>query len=41
MLRCPNCKKAVLNNPITVFGVEMHIWTVRIPKNCTRCGEPL
>lgn len=40
-LRCPKCDKLALNNPITVFGVEMYIWTSWIPKNCTRCGEPL
>lgn len=40
-LRCPKCKKSALNNPITVFGVEMYIWTSWIPKNCTHCGEPL
>jgi hypothetical protein len=39
--RCPRCRKAVLNNPVSFLGTTFHIWTVRVPANCTQCGESL
>lgn len=41
LLKCPECGKSVLNNPIRVFGTEFYIWTCWIPKKCTRCGIEL
>ena len=40
-LKCPNCGKPVLSNPIKVFGTELRIWTSWIPKKCTKCGKGL
>jgi predicted RNA-binding Zn-ribbon protein involved in translation (DUF1610 family) len=40
-LKCPNCGKAVLHNPVKLFGMEFHMWTAWIPKNCTKCGEKI
>lgn len=40
-LRCPNCRKPVLFNPIKIFGKEIFIWTSWIPKKCTKCGIDL
>jgi hypothetical protein len=40
-LKCPSCGKAVLHNPIKIFGVEVYIWTAWVPKKCTKCGERL
>lgn len=39
--RCPQCRKAVLNNPVTFFGTKTFIWTVRVPERCTLCGTRL
>ena len=36
-LKCPNCGKRVLHNPVTIFGVELYIWTSWIPKRCSKC----
>ncbi len=41
LLRCPRCKKPVLQNSIGVLGREVFIWTPWVPRCCTRCGEPL
>ena len=41
LLRCPRCHKAVLINPVRIFGVDLYVVTATIPKKCTRCGEPL
>jgi len=41
MRKCPQCGKAVLNNPITLFGTTMYIWTGRVPAHCSRCGASL
>lgn len=41
LLKCPNCGKAVLNNPIEVFGVQWWIWTPWVPSRCTKCQYPL
>lgn len=40
-LKCPNCGKAVLHNPVNLLGIEFHMWTARLPKNCTKCGEKI
>ena len=40
-LKCPNCGKRVLYNPVRLFGKEFYIWTSWIPKECTRCGTDL
>ena len=40
-LKCPNCKKPVLNNPIKLLGISLNVWTLRIPKNCTKCDTEL
>ncbi len=38
-LRCPQCKKPVLHNPIRLFGNQIYIWTSWIPKRCPKCGR--
>jgi hypothetical protein len=40
-LKCPNCKKPVLNNPIHIFGLEIWGTTPWYPKNCSKCGYKL
>ena len=40
-LRCPNCRKPVLHNPVTLFGSKVWIWTSWVPTRCTQCGELL
>ncbi len=40
-LKCPNCKKPVLNNPIHIFGIELWLTTPWMPKKCTKCGHDL
>lgn len=40
-LKCPNCGKPVLHNPLQIFGMDFYIWTSRIPKKCTKCGVQL
>jgi len=38
LLKCPNCGKSVLNNPVKIFGTEFYIWTCWVPKKCSKCG---
>ena len=38
-LRCPNCRKPVLLNP--VVGARFPIWTIWIPRKCSKCGIDL
>lgn len=40
-LKCPNCQKPVLNNPIRIFGLEMWLTTPWMPKKCSKCGHDL
>jgi hypothetical protein len=40
-LKCPSCKKPVLNNPIRVFGTEFWLTTHWMPKKCSKCGYML
>jgi len=40
-LKCPRCKKPVLRDRLTVFGLEFYIWTFWIPRKCAKCGNPL
>lgn len=40
-LRCPNCGKRVLSNPLKIFGKQYYIWTSKVPKKCTHCGTDL
>lgn len=46
-LRCPKCNKPVLLNPIVVDKPNKNLknsdcfGTPWIPRNCTKCGEPL
>jgi len=40
-LKCPNCRKRVLHNPVTIMGKEFNIWTSWIPTKCTQCGRDL
>ena len=40
-LKCPSCKKPVLNNPIHIFGVELWLTTPWMPKKCSKCGYDL
>lgn len=40
-LKCPNCGKPVLYNPLKILGINFHVWTPRIPKKCTKCGGQL
>lgn len=40
-LKCPNCGKRVLYNPVRILGKEFYIWTSWIPKKCTRCSRNL
>jgi len=40
-LKCPNCKKPVLNNPIHIFGLELWLTTPWMPKKCSKCGYDL
>lgn len=40
-LKCPNCGKRVLYNPLKIFRMEFYIWTSWIPKNCTKCNMQL
>jgi type IV secretory pathway TrbD component len=38
-LKCPNCKKPVINNPIHIFGMEIWLTTPWMPKKCSKCGN--
>ena len=40
-LKCPSCGKAVLHNPVKIFGSELYFWTAWIPTKCTKCGEKI
>jgi hypothetical protein len=40
-LKCPKCRKPVLNNPIRILGIELYVVTPWIPRKCTRCGAEL
>ena len=40
-LKCPNCNKPVLNNPVRVFGIEMWLTTAWMPKKCSKCSYDL
>jgi len=40
-LKCPECGKPILHNPINIFGRELYIWTSWIPKRCPKCGGKL
>ena len=40
-LKCPFCGKALLHNPVNLFGMEIYMWTAWIPKKCTKCGEKI
>lgn len=40
-LRCPNCRKPVLHNPVKIFDMELYIWTSSIPSKCSKCGTVL
>jgi len=41
LLKCPTCSKAVLHNPVEIFGIKLNIWTSWIPKHCSKCGTEL
>ena len=36
-LKCPQCGKAVLYNPVKVFGRDVNIWTAFPPAKCSKC----
>lgn len=40
-LKCPECGKPVLHNPISIFGIKFNAWTAWIPENCSKCGTEL
>ena len=40
-LRCPNCAKPVLYNPVRIFGKSVYVWGVFVPQQCTDCGTRL
>jgi len=41
LLKCPKCKKPVLNNPVNIFGTEVWLTTPWMPKYCSKCGNDL
>jgi len=41
-LKCPSCQKPVLYNSSKLLGkYDVMISTPWIPRNCTKCGEPI
>jgi hypothetical protein len=40
-LKCPYCKKPILNNPIHIFELEIWLTTPWMPKKCSKCGHDL
>ncbi len=37
LLKCPQCGKTVLYNPVRMFGRDIYIWTAFPPAKCTKC----
>lgn len=41
LLKCQNCGKPVLHNPVEIFGIKFNVWTAWIPEKCSKCDAKL
>ena len=37
LARCPACRMPLLLRPLTVFGMELYVWSLLTPERCRHC----
>ncbi len=40
-VKCPRCRVPVLLRPVSLFGVQIFLWSLVAPERCRHCGERL